>query len=126
MTAGQPDFVADPVHVDARGVTAATDREGWIRSLIRAVLFTTPGERVHRADFGSGLLQLVFAPGSPEVASTVQLLVSGALHQWLGHLIEIGAVEVESVDTALHVEVTYTVRSTGELRVDRFGSGGAA
>ena len=33
-------------------------------------LFTDAGERVNRPDFGSGLLQLVFAPNSPELAAT--------------------------------------------------------
>ena len=48
------------------------------------MLFTAPGERVNRPDFGSGLLQLVFAPNSDELAGATQFLVQGALQQWLG------------------------------------------
>ena len=40
------------------------DYEAHIRDLIEQVLFTSPGERVNRPDFGSGLLRLVFAPNS--------------------------------------------------------------
>ncbi len=51
-----------------------------------------------RPDFGSGLMQLVFAPNSVELAATTQFLVQGALQQWLGNLIALEAVEVEAVD----------------------------
>ncbi len=50
-----------------------------------------------RPDFGSGLMQLVFAPNSPELAATTQFLVQGALQQWLGDLIALEGVEVEAV-----------------------------
>ena len=36
--------------------------------LVEQVLFTSPGERVNMPDFGSGLLQLAFAPNSMEMA----------------------------------------------------------
>ena len=40
-------------------------RDDHLRDLIEQVLFTAPGERVMRPDFGSGLLALVFEPNSP-------------------------------------------------------------
>ena len=55
-----------------------------------------PGERPHRPDFGSGVLQLLFEPATTEVAATVQFVVQGALQQWLGHLVEIDGVEVRA------------------------------
>ena len=55
----QVDF---PYDVDRRGRTRATDDDEHIRDLVEQVLFTAPGERVNRPAFGSGLLQLVFAP----------------------------------------------------------------
>ena len=51
-----------PYQFDSRGHTATAGEEGWIRGLIEQVLFTSPGERVMRPDFGSGLRELVFAP----------------------------------------------------------------
>lgn len=109
-----------PYHIDARGRTAETRHDDHIRDLIEQVLFTSPGERVNRPDFGSGLLQLVFAPNSPELATATQFLVQGSLQQWLGDLITVEAVEVESEDAALRVAVQYVVRRTQERRVDRF------
>jgi uncharacterized protein len=56
-------------HFDGRGRTASTDEDEYIRDLIEQVLFTAPGERVNRPDFGSGVLHLLFAPNSYELAT---------------------------------------------------------
>ena len=56
-----------------------TDHDDHLRDLIEQVLFTSPGERVMRPDFGSGLLALVFEPGGPEARPPPQYLVQGAL-----------------------------------------------
>lgn len=101
-------------HVDGRGRTATTDPDDHLRDLIEQVLFTAPGERVMRPDFGSGLLALVFEPGGPELVATTQHLVGGALQQWLGHLIAVEAVEVGQVEGTLTVEVRYVVLRTRE------------
>ncbi|AGB26693.1 phage baseplate assembly protein W (plasmid) [Mycobacterium sp. JS623] len=118
-------YVADPLHIDARGATARTDYAGWIRDQIWAVLFTAPAERVHRPDFGSGVPQLLFAPSSGELAATVRLLVQGALQQWMGHLIEVEGIDVATEDTTITVTVAYLIRGTGDRKVDEFSSAGA-
>jgi phage baseplate assembly protein W len=105
-----PGPVAYPPHVDARGATARTDEAGYLRDLIEQLLFTAPGERVNRPDFGVGLGQLLFAPLGPEVAASTQLLVHGALQQWLGDLIDVAEVLVTAEDSALVVEVSYSAR----------------
>ena len=116
--------LAYPFHVDSRGRTAETTADDHIRDLIEQVLFTSPGERVNRPDFGSGLMQLVFAPNSDELAAATQFLVQGALQQWLGDLIEVEAVEVESEDATLRVTAQYRVRRSGERRTAQFTRGG--
>lgn len=114
-----------PYRFDGRGGTAGDDDETYIRGLIEQVLFTTPGERVMRPDFGSGLLQLVFAPNSPELAATTQFLAQGALQSWLGHLIAVEAVDVEAVDAALRVTVRYQIRRTQTAQSATFEHAGA-
>lgn len=109
-----------PFHIDGRGRIAQTDQDAHIRDLIEQVLFTAPGERVNRPTFGSGLLQLVFAPNSDELATATQFLVQGALQQWLGELIQVEAVQVESSDSTLEVTVQYLVRRRQERQVARF------
>ncbi len=98
-----------PFHIDARGRTATASEEAHIRQMIEQVLFTNPGERVNRPDFGSGVMQRVFAPTSPELAATTESLVQAALQQWLGHLIRVEAVHVESEEAILRITVEYTL-----------------
>ena len=103
-----------PYQIDGRGRTREARRDeghdDYIRGLIEQVIFTAPGERVMRPDFGSGLRQLLFEGNSPEMASTVQMLIQGSLQQWLGHLITVESVVVEAVESAMRVEVVYVVR----------------
>jgi uncharacterized protein len=109
-----------PYHFDDRGRTASVEEEGHIRDLIEQVLFTNPGERVNRPTFGSGLLQLVFAPNSDTLAAATQMSVQGALQQWLGDLIAVEAVEVNNLDSTLEVKVQYVIRRNQERRVAQF------
>ena len=109
-----------PFHIDGRGRTASTDQDDHIRDLIEQVLFTAPGERVNRPDFGSGLLQLVFAPSSDELGTATQFLVQGALQQWLGDLIQVEAVQVKNEEATLHVTVQYVVRRNQQRQVAQF------
>ncbi|HEB78742.1 MAG TPA: hypothetical protein ENI90_09480 [Methylothermaceae bacterium] len=98
-----------PFHIDGKGLTATAPEADHIRQMIEQVLFTNPGERVNRPDFGSGVRQLVFAPNSPELAATTESLVQAALQKWLGEAIRVEAVQVESEDAKLRISVHYTV-----------------
>lgn len=109
-----------PYHFSGQGCTATTPYEKHIRDLIEQVIFTSPGERVNRPTFGSGLLQLVFAPNSDELAGTTQFLVQSSLQEWLGDLIQVNAVEVESIEERVNVMVGYLIRRTQQERVDQF------
>ena len=114
-----------PFHFDDRGRTATTGDADHVRDMIEQLLFTSPGERVNRPDFGSGVMQLVFAPNSPELAATLQFTMQAALDQWLGDIIEVRALEVTSDDARLTVDLSYAVRSTGETRRENFVRGTA-
>ena len=59
-------------------------------------------------------------------AATMRLLAHGALQQWLGHLIEVGDLDVAADDTTVTVTVSYVIRATGDARVQQFDAGGAA
>ncbi|MGY5132215.1 GPW/gp25 family protein [Streptomyces nigrescens] len=112
--------VAFPFRADRRGRTAHADHEAHVRDLIEQLLFTGPGERVMRPDFGCGLLDLVFTPNSPELASAVELSVQASLQRWLGELIEVEALDVVSEDQVVRVYLRYVVRSTASRRDDVF------
>jgi phage baseplate assembly protein W len=109
-----------PFHIDERGRTAETTYEDHIRDLIEQVLFTAPGERVNRPTFGSGVMQLVFAPNSDALAAATQIAVQSAIQQWLGDLVEVGEVQVTNDDSTLNVLIRYSIRSTQVQKVTQF------
>ena len=104
-----------PYRIARTGLTKApSSAAAHARGLIEQVLFTSPGERVMRPTFGTGVHQLVFAAAGEQAATAAQQLVSGALQQWLAGWIEVQDVDVEGHDATLIVTVRYRLRTTGE------------
>jgi phage baseplate assembly protein W len=118
--------IAFPYQIGGGGRTSLATDDAHVSDLIEQLLFTSPGERVNRPDFGTALQQLVFAPNSPEVASATQFLVQGALQQYLGDLIVVEQVSVDSQDSTLTVTITYMVRRTQQRESATFTTGGAS
>lgn len=116
------EFLDYPLRIDGRGRVATTDANDHIRDMIFQVLFTNPGERVNRPDFGCGLLQLVFAPNSDVLATTTQFMVQGSLQRWLDDIIQVEQVQVTNEDERLIVDVIYVRRDNGQREEDRFVS----
>ncbi|MCB0001948.1 MAG: GPW/gp25 family protein [Anaerolineae bacterium] len=109
-----------PFGFDSRGRTATAGDDEHIRDMLEQLIFTNPGERVNRPDFGSGVLQLVFAPNSPELAAALQFTMQAAIQRWLGDLIDLHALEVSSEDAALRIDVQYVVRRTNQPQTASF------
>jgi phage baseplate assembly protein W len=113
-------YLDHPYQTDARGRSAEADVDGHVRDLIFQVLFTSPGERVNRPDFGCGLKQLLFMPNSDALATATKQLVQGSLHRWLDPIIAIDNVEVAAEDSRLTVTVAYRRRGDGTRGEARF------
>lgn len=111
-----------PFDIDRRGRAATTDADDHVRDMIYQVLFTNPGERVNRPDFGCGLLQMVFMPNSDVLATATQFLVQGALQRWLGEVIKVESVEVSNDEVRLKVKITYMRRDNGQREQAQFGA----
>jgi len=110
-----------PFQIDGHGRTAASaTTDDHIHDMIEQLLFTNPGERVNRPDFGSGLMQTVFQPNSTALAAALQFTLQGALQQALGDVIQLQAVQVNSVDSTLTVTVQYVVRGEPQARTAQF------
>jgi len=93
-----------PFEPDARGRSRNADDATHVRDMIEQVLFTVPGERVNRPDFGCGLLQLVFAPNSDTLAERIA----------------VESVNVAHRDATLQVDVQYVLRQGQQRRLARF------
>jgi phage baseplate assembly protein W len=113
-------FVNFPFRFDSKGKSATTDVDDHVRDMIYQVLFTSPGERVNRPDFGCGLLQMVFMPNSDLLATATQFLVQGSLQHWLSDVIEVEKVEISNQEERLAVEVVYTRLDNGQKMLDSF------
>ena len=103
-----------PFSLDAAGRTRRATGDEWVRQALEQLLFTLPGERVNRPDFGTEIAQLVFAPATPELASATRFLVQGALQRWLGDRVLVEAVEVEADGAVLEVVVRYRMLPLGD------------
>jgi hypothetical protein len=102
-----------PYSVDRLGRSARTTGEDHVRDLVEQILFTVPGERVNRPDFGTGVMQLVFAPPNDELVGAIAYSVQGALQQWLADLVTVDAVDVTADEGVLRVAVAYTISVQG-------------
>ena len=107
-----------PFSIDAglKRVTEETDYAEHVEQLIIQLLLTAPGERINLPEFGCGLRRMVFAPNNPASATLAQTAVHRALTRWLGTVIDVRGVIVNSIDETLEVRITYTIKARGELR----------
>jgi hypothetical protein len=112
--------IAFPFALDRDGDIATADPDAHIRQMIEQVLFTNPGERVNRPDFGCGLETMVFEPLSGEMVAVTQALVRANLLKWLGTLIQIEHLVVEAVDSRLVVRIDYVVLATSARQSETF------
>ncbi|MCP4428755.1 MAG: GPW/gp25 family protein [Chloroflexi bacterium] len=101
---GFPFSVNEKYHIDATGGDEA------IRGKMIQVLFTAPGERVNKPEFGCGLFNLVFEPNNPILAAAMEFTVGQALTRWLSDDILVDGVDVEAEGEVVFIEIAYTRR----------------
>jgi phage baseplate assembly protein W len=106
--------IAYPIAIDlALGtLLEETDYSRHVRQMMLQVLFTNPGERINKPDFGCGLRQMVFAPNSVASANLLKVLINKSLIKYLGTLITLNSVEVEPTDSTLNVNISYILKAT--------------
>ena len=93
-----------------------TDYVAHVEQMIKQVLFTNPGERVNRPDFGCGIKRMVFAPNSDESANLTKVIINQALDRWLGNLIEVIDVDASARNETLEIKIVYIIRARQERR----------
>ena len=107
-----------PASID-RGLGSLSDEQDYaahVEQLIKQLLFTAPGERVNRPDFGCGLRRLVFAPNNPAGVTLAKVSVTHALNTWLSDVLTVEDVAVESADATLSVKIRYILKARQERR----------
>jgi phage baseplate assembly protein W len=107
-----------PLRLDAAGGMALTAGNHDIEQAIKLILFTSPGERPMRPEFGCRIHDRVFSPINAATAAAIANDVQAALEQWEPR-IEVGEVRVEfdrqEVGT-FYIDVGYKVRTDNSER----------
>lgn len=108
-----------PFAVNQSGRINATGGDEAIRGQIIQVLFTAPGERVNRPEFGCGLFNLVFEPNNDVLAATMAFTIGQALTRWLGEVIRVDGVDIDPGGEMIAVEIAYTKKQDLSARTVR-------
>lgn len=119
--------LAFPFRIGADGRTATpASVDEHVKGEIIQLLLTAPGERPFLPNFGGGLRRLVFEGNDDVSAGLSKALISQALSTWLGHRVEVRALDVDATESTLTVDLRYRVIPTNEekqLRFERSRSG---
>lgn len=89
-------YTSFPFRITENGSKTSTRAE-HIREQIMQVLFTSPGERVFRPDFGFGARQHVFEPNAIPLWEAVQSRLHGSLTEALAGEVDPKTLQVEVV-----------------------------
>lgn len=103
-----------PFQIGDLGAPRTAAKALAIRQQIEQLLFTLPGERINRPDFGCGVQRLVFAGASNETAIATEYVIRVALQRHLAGRITTDAVRVTVDDATLSIDILYTLVETGE------------
>ncbi len=87
-------YMSFPFRIGENGAEKST-RAQHIREQIMQVLFTSPGERVFRPDFGFGARQHVFEPNAIPLWEAVQSRLHGSLTEALAGEVDPKTLQVE-------------------------------
>jgi len=118
---GTPACLAFPFRVGAAGPAVSRGAD-HVREQIEQVLFTTPGERVFRSEFGAGVKTLTFEPNNQPLWEVTRRRILAALTAALrGEIQPSGLdVSVEGTGERIQVVVSYRLASVGVTQRQRF------
>lgn len=120
-----PPYLAFPFTMDSAAPRLA-GRSAHIRGQIEQVLFTLPGERVFRPEFGAGVKALVFEPNDTPLWQVTQRRLLASLAEALQGEVDPKSIEVEltGADATLTIAVTYTLAAVDQRESQLFAVGG--
>jgi phage baseplate assembly protein W len=112
--------LAYPVRIDNRGRLASADYRSHVRDMVEQVLFTRPGERVNRPDFGTPIPEIVFERATQDMLTNVQFLVQTSLQKFMGDVIIVEDVSVSAEENRIDIVIAYLVLPLRERVKERF------
>ncbi len=105
-----PDFMKFPLEMGAAGAITSARRQ-HIREQIEQVLFTNPGERWFRPEFGVGVRALVFEPNSSVLWEVTKKRLLASLSEALAGEVDPKTLEVtvEGENEKLIIVIAYMI-----------------
>jgi phage baseplate assembly protein W len=115
-----PDYMKFPLEIGARGVITSARRQ-HVREQIEQVLFTHPGERWFRPEFGIGVRALVFEPNAAALWEVTKNRLLASLNEALAGEVDPRSLEVavEGDGEKLLITISYmlaTIQHTEKLQ----------
>lgn len=98
-----------PFQFNLYGHISSTTYDLHIQEMLEQILFTSPGERVNRPDFGCGVELMVFGSTSPEILSVKQTQINSQIQKWLGHLIQVLEVKITTNENRVEILIRYMI-----------------
>jgi phage baseplate assembly protein W len=110
--------LAFPIRLSDQDRLAMVQDDANIRRSIRLIIFTVPGERVMRPDFGCEIHSLIFDPANDQTATLAERYVTEALTRWEPR-IDLITVQVEMGQTEvgeMFINIEYRIKNEHDLR----------
>jgi len=120
-----PDYLKFPLTIGASGGVTST-RGRHVREQIEQLLFTTPGERWFRREFGVGARALVFEPNNQPLWEVTKKRLLASLGEALAGEVDPASLEVSvtGVESELHVGIAYRLATINHSEKLEFVIGG--
>jgi len=108
-------YMSFPLRIGAGGAATST-RAAHVREQIEQVLFTDPGERVFRPEFGAGVRAIIFEPNGSVLAEILRKRLTDSLAEALQGEVDPQTlrVEVRPDEEKLLVEISYALATIGQ------------
>jgi phage baseplate assembly protein W len=109
---------------NGRSAVVADGSPEHVRQMLELLILTNTGERVMRPDLGSGVLQMLFAPGYGSAAHALEAALAATITQQLGHHLELRALSLSFDDerAVLQIRIEYWLIAAhvpGQLTLER-------
>ncbi len=119
-----PPYLRFPLTIEG-GCPRLAGRSEHIRGQIEQVLFTLPGERVFRPEFGAGVKALVFEPNSTALWQITKRRLLASLADALQGEVDPKSIDVEvsGEEATLTITIAYTLAAVGHRESQAFTVG---
>lgn len=108
--------VNEPFQVDTSGEVGFTSNPAdWAKNHILALLLTSPGERVMRPTYGTGLRKFLFENNDPLVIQSMVAQINTALQTYEPGitLINVSVVQMDQNNGLVEIRIDYQLRNQG-------------